>query len=558
MDFLNQAISQVRELLLSMTPAARVTALLLVGVIGVSLSFLVKQQSASPDEYLFGGEFLQTSAVNRIEVALGKADLNGYERVGDRIKVPRGQKATYLAAIADAGALPTNLNELLEKALDLGPFTDRVTREQRLKAAREQQFSMIVSKMSGIENATVIFDIQKPRGLNRKNNATATVSVSPSAGETLDARQMRRIRQFVAGGIAGLKPDNVIVTNLSDGSMYGGGGESISQESFDDPYYQKRIAYEKYLTAKLENHLRAFAGAQVQVTAELDTRLEHTIQSIQPEGDVAALRLTTDEDSTTTSENKNGGRPGVTANANTRTAEQTTETVVKNETTSNESQAENFVGTKTEVEVLAGMVPDKVRATVSIPKSYLISVWRERESRKGNDPKQQLPDDIDTQLDNLKGEVKTQVEELVVPLLPRKQAEDAFENVTVTFVESLTPDPIEPPSVASQALGWAGQNFSTMTMAVVAMVSLMMLRSMVKAIPPSEPAPAISAATLGIETGEDTGEPSSPEASEPEDPSRPKLRLKRGPSLTDDLTEIVREDPDAAAAILRSWIGNAG
>jgi flagellar biosynthesis/type III secretory pathway M-ring protein FliF/YscJ len=39
---------------------------------------------------------------------------------------------------------------------------------------------------------------------------------------------------------------------------------------------------------------------------------------------------------------------------------------------------------------------------------------------------------------------------------------------------------------------------------------------------------------------------------------RPKLRLKRGPSLKEDLSELVKEDPDGAAAILRTWIGNAG
>ncbi|MCG8449919.1 MAG: hypothetical protein MI725_10110, partial [Pirellulales bacterium] len=38
----------------------------------------------------------------------------------------------------------------------------------------------------------------------------------------------------------------------------------------------------------------------------------------------------------------------------------------------------------------------------------------------------------------------------------------------------------------------------------------------------------------------------------------PRLRLKKGTRLKDDLTEIVREDPEAAAAILRSWIENAG
>ena len=34
-------------------------------------------------------------------------------------------------------------------------------------------------------------------------------------------------------------------------------------------------------------------------------------------------------------------------------------------------------------------------------------------------------------------------------------------------------------------------------------------------------------------------------------------RLASGPSLKDELAEMVREDPDAAASILRTWIGNA-
>ena len=37
-----------------------------------------------------------------------------------------------------------------------------------------------------------------------------------------------------------------------------------------------------------------------------------------------------------------------------------------------------------------------------------------------------------------------------------------------------------------------------------------------------------------------------------------KRRLGTGPSLRDELVDMVREDPDAAASILRGWIGNAG
>jgi hypothetical protein len=49
-------------------------------------------------------------------------------------------------------------------------------------------------------------------------------------------------------------------------------------------------------------------------------------------------------------------------------------------------------------------------------------------------------------------------------------------------------------------------------------------------------------------------EPASAEGSE----QRQRLRLKKGTTVKDDLIEIVREDPDAAADILRSWIGKAG
>ena len=146
----------------------------------------------------------------------------------------------------------------------------------------------------------------------------------------------------------------------------------------------------------------------------------------------------------------------------------------------------------------------------------------------------------------------------IIQLLPGELAENKKSDVEVLFVESLTPEPVEGPSTASKVLFWAGKNFNTMTMAVVALVSLMMLRSMVKSIPAPEPAAAISAPTLALDTTEGTASAAEGEEAEGEDGQRPRLRLKKGDSLKDDLVEIVREDPDAAAAILRSWIGNAG
>ena len=58
MDAVNQLIEQLKTFFASMTPAARLTAGLLMAVVVVSVAFLFRQSAASPDSYLFGAEAL--------------------------------------------------------------------------------------------------------------------------------------------------------------------------------------------------------------------------------------------------------------------------------------------------------------------------------------------------------------------------------------------------------------------------------------------------------------------------------------------------------------------
>jgi len=558
MDFLNQATGQLRELMLSMTPAARVTALLLLGVIGVSLGYLVQHQTAGLDDYLFNGEFLPGSVVDRAEGAIAQAGLKGYERVGNRIKVPSSRKGEFLAAVADGGALPPNFHQFVEDALDLSPFASGDTRREKLKAAHEQQLSMLVSNMVGIEQANVMFDIREARGLASKGLATATVSVRPAAGETLHARDVRKIQQAVAAGVAELSPEQVVVTNSGDGSSFGGSGD-ISADSFPPGYYPTKIAFEEMMQSKIEYLLREVPGVRVEVIAELEATLEQTRQTMTPEEEPAALRTTVQEETNQVSEVDKSGRPGLAAQGPTRNNAEISAVTVKNDHTVTSNQSENFVGYKKEFTRSAVLVPRNVRAAIAVPTNYLLSVWREKERMLGNDPNQPLPNDIGIRLDSLKGTVRDDITNAVVTLLPKELATNNLSNVKVVYFESLTPEPVEGPSTATQALGWASKNFNTIMMAVVALVSLMMLRSMIKSIPAAEPASALGGATLALDTIEGLPAQASGEEGENKEGSkRPRLRLKKGDSLKDDLIEIVREDPDAAAAILRSWIGNAG
>ncbi|MCA9258737.1 MAG: hypothetical protein KDA61_06040, partial [Planctomycetales bacterium] len=275
---MNDAVNQVRDLFASMTPAARITSALLLGVIAVSLGYLTQGFAGSADEPLFNGEFLRPREADAVHAAVSQANLTGLRRDGNRFFVPRGQSAPYLAAIADAGALPANFDTLLEDTLTLSPFVSHEEREQRIKSIRERKIAMFLRNMQGVEDAQVMYDMRESRGFG-KPIITATVSVQPSGASSLDAHRIKMIRAAVAGSISGLDPGNVQVLNLADGTAFGGGGNGINPEMFDDPYFNTRIKYEQLMKQNIEGLLSYIPGVSVQVTAELDESIEKTTKT---------------------------------------------------------------------------------------------------------------------------------------------------------------------------------------------------------------------------------------------------------------------------------------
>jgi flagellar M-ring protein FliF len=565
MGFLNQSIAQMRDLFASMTPAARITAALLLAVIGVSLGYLFQGYSSGSKEFLFNGEIMQPSEVHAMEAALAKANLADYERQGGRIRVPAGKKAEYLAAIANEGALPPNFDTLmLDESSKLSMFSDSKTREARLQATRERMLSMMIRKMDGVEDAQVMYDIREPKGFERRQ-ITATVSVRPTAGEALNGRRAKMIRLAVARSIAGLDPKDIAILNLADGSQVAG-VEDLNADSFDERYFQVKTTYEEMMKRKVEDVLRDIPGVRVQITAELDESLGAETHTIEPKGDAQTISEETDQSEEKRTQVEDRGRPGLTVQGPAGTPPD--EAVAKNEETNstNTRTAQSWVPTAEEVKQSPGLVPKHVRAAIAVPSDFLVRVWRERTP---DAPTDQRP--TEDELRPIQNDYETRITKVVAPLFPREPAEDPYPNVQVTVFQSLTPKAIDPPTVVSEGLMWARENSGALIMAGLALVSLVMLRSMVKSIPTGETnvilqTPGGAAATGGgagalagadAEFGEGgTGESGGAAAAGGK--GRTKLRLKKGPSLKEDLTDMVRDDPDAAAAILRTWISNAG
>ncbi len=185
--------------------------------------------------------------------------------------------------------------------------------------------------------------------------------------------------------------------------------------------------------------------------------------------------------------------------------------------------------------------------TVGIPNSYFAKVWRERNpAAAGQEAK--TPDQA--ALETIRTEVLATIQKHIAGLgLPAKGVTDPNELVTITPFQDIKPGEIPLPGIGEKVLFWLSQYWSTLGLIGLGLVSLVVLRSMVRAAPGGG-----ETATVQMRVA---AEPEARPAESPESVAARRLRrlTSGGPSLRDELSDLVKEDPDAAANILRSWIG---
>ncbi len=549
MDFLNKSSAQISDLFRSMTPGVRITTGLLLIVVVVSLGYLFHYQVSGPDLYLMGGVNFPPSHLSAMEGAFAKAGLNSYEIEGTRIRVPRNQRADYMGALADANAMPPEWGKVLDEAIDKeSVFVSSQQRQDRLRIAKQKELGLIIRSMSGIENAAVLYDTKTKRGFKRETITTASVSVKPLGNDELDETQVSAIRHLVAGAIAGMKPENVTVANLNGGRIYAGGpasGESVLL----DNYRKLTQAYEVRLKAKVLEALAYVPGVIATINVELDKERATHKESVKHGPKPIAVWVEEKTSSRSQEGSEPGGRAGYTANAPVALASATQSQGTKEDQEESASEQRSVVDGERIVTDSVGHLPRRVTVVVGIPTSYFDSIWhKQNPTKEGEEAK--APEQ--SALDQIQQVEIAKIQKHVAGLLPRVEGvADPTELVTVNPFQDIKQADIPLPGMSEKTLGWLGQYWSTLGMIGLVAFSLVMLRSMIQA--PSAGSEA--------EDGTSAFPAETTERRDEMDTVAVAHRLGRfargGPSLRDELADVVKEDPDAAANILRTWIGSS-
>ncbi|MEN6404904.1 MAG: hypothetical protein ABFC77_00380 [Thermoguttaceae bacterium] len=534
MDFLNRAYSQLHDLFRSMTPGSRWAAALSAVVALSSLGYLLTHQTVTPDADLMHGVPVAASQLPKMEAALAKANLTNYRIDGASIRVPRGQEPVYMGALVDAKALPPNIGEALIAAVSNGnAFESRDARDERLKIARQTEMSLVIRSMPGIENAFVLYDVDMKTGFQREKLITATVSVKPVGDTQLDEARISSIRYFIAGAIAGLKPENVTVSDLNGRTWHGIAEDAGSAD--ENLYISLKRTYEQDLKAKILNALCFIPKVTVEPTVVLDReRLTHFRQEKRtpndeprPAGSTRSPRCSVLPNTAAILDSLLSGSTG--------DAPPTPAASGSHEQIERES---------------VGLTPIQARVSVGVPVSYFKKIWQEQHAVE---PGHSVGSPDLAALDRIRAEESEKIRRHVAQLLPSPESPaKAAELVTVTTFQDIS-TPVEKVAhdYVQDVLAWLQQSWRTLSVLGLALIGLLVLRSIVRQLPrPSIPEPTASE-SIAMPEGFMRDDATTNAAPSP----HAKRFREPAPAYHDEISELVDRDPDAAANVLRHWIG---
>lgn len=562
MNALSQIGKQLSDVFTAMTPQARIMAGLMAGVILVSLGWIFSVGTSEKYETLLGASFTEQE-LDQMEAAISQAGLRGFSREGRQIKIPSSEKDAYLKAVQDGGALPAQWGDATDKALSGGGMFDSpLLQNSRLQTARERELAALIQGIQGIEFAAVNYD-EKKTAFMRDTERVCSVFVKAPGGQEIDSRLLRSIAMQAKNHFAGLNDDNVSVFDQGARRNYRPSSDPNSMEQ--SPYLYAQMQYEDKIKDKVRELLgHDYGNIKVGASVDLSSKLSSEQEQIVFDPTPVALQSSTSRKDSENQKSQPSGPPGAGINEaiNNSPATLSASSAGQSSSTKESEEQKNAVAGHTVSRTTeAGLVPTKVTVSVGIPDTYYKSVWLRKQEQDNPDfdpTTNPVPPPIE--LSDIKQETDANLRLALASVTSGIRAGlDPKPLINIFEFPELPVEPLPAPGIAQAALGWLAQSWSTVALLAVLLVSLGMMFSWVKSqgdaagdkdfsegfglkIPESlYDEIDVAGEEEGIEAGADK-----------------KVEFQvTGGELKEDLSTLIKENPDVAVNLLKTWIGDA-
>lgn len=548
MDWVRNWINQIQAQMAGLTVSQKMLFASLAVIIGVSL-FMVALYAGSPEMAPLIDQPSTPSERAAITSYLQSRDIR-YTVEGDRVLVAAERRLDALAGLQMQELLPEDTSHGFTALIEKQSWWQSSEQNRQLYTiALQNELSRIISSMRGVNAAKVIISRPQETGFDMTHrDPSASVNVEMKSGN-LNQKTADAIAGLVAGAVAEMDAKHVTVIDAVAGRQF----RTTDDDALVPSDFLELVQIqEKTYREKIASALGYIPKVIVAVNVEIDARQRQTDSTVY-DNDASVTLITREHSrSQTTTEPGAGGEPGVRSNTGIDITgggqpgrEQSSEEA--------ESEFDPFAGVTREKVFDPGGLPTRVSATINVPRSYFVAVYKQRRPESA----EKEPTDADLQplfQENL-DRIKRQVE----PLLSTKQAGQVVVDVYPDTAPELTIAGTPASVGGAGGLGgtFGGSLVRIAGLSALALTALGMMFMMIRKASQAEPTPT-AAELAGIppqlseneligEAGEMDAALEAMELNDEQIASR---------KVAEQVAEMVKNNPKEAAGVLRQWLKN--
>ncbi|MCZ6654086.1 MAG: hypothetical protein O7D91_13810, partial [Planctomycetota bacterium] len=508
---------------------------------------MLTQWSLERQMVLLYADVMTPEQVERAERQLRSMG-EAYEIRSDDIFVRPKDQARLIMALNARNSGPSKLNVTIEQLMkEKNTFASAQTTRNNYNYAMGNELALMIRSWSKVSDALVKIAPSTRQTLRQRSNPTASVQVSLVPGTQMNKSIVESLARLIAGAVPGLEPQHVSVIDQVTGRSY---VVDDSEDQFGGNLFELQRLQEKELKTKIEALLSYIPGVLAQVRLKLD---DQAVSSVVTALDEPYVKRET-KDGTETVNTRSSQEPGVGAN----TSVSLQGGGSGQSTTSEKSETEYMAQTGTQVTQTArkpGAVL-KAAASIGVPRSYFIGALK---ALKGEGAEELQPDEIDTYIEEQIPLIQKQVQ----PILDASaEAESTvvvsvYADQAVTFI---TPAPQVEPAAASSVMEFVSANGKQIGLFALAVMAMGMMMMMVRksGTPVSmqdegvvEVMPGGPLGDLFVDDGA-VGKAGSPDASLiAQETDEDSIRTRQ---ISKQVSDLINDDPDGAAQLVRRWI----
>jgi flagellar biosynthesis/type III secretory pathway M-ring protein FliF/YscJ len=557
-ESLRKVISTIGTYLRRMTPTQRLLVMSMGVIVALSLGLVALWTGRSGMVELLPGS--GGSDLQRAGEALRSAGVRHEVRQG-RLLVPPHERDRALAAVSEAGKLPTDSAQLFRNILERQTWhTSRQQSEQLYLVDLQTLLARVISKFRGIESANVVLHLPTASNLGSATpKPTASVTVWTTSGQALPQATVDAIAAVVAGAHAGLDRSRIRVVDGSTGRERRPTNEG---DVIPGTYLEQAGKVEQQTREKLLDLLAHIPGVRIAVTAQVDvTRVSAQVQKHFEVGE-GTLNLVKRETGmrTSTQSASSAAEPGVRSNVG-LDVNMGSGAGARTEQSETTEEFDGHVGKRVENIIDPRGMATMLVASIAVPRGYIVSLLKRQGGGDGE------PTDAD--IDQAFAREQARIVEAVRPHLKSRTAEGAVVEGEVAV--SLIPVDMAPGAGPGGATGLLGamagggglggavvgmlDKLILGALALVAFVMMLMLvrrGSRPEALPEAE---ELAGVPPTLETRSDL----IGEADESETPMagiEVDEQEVQSQKILDQVGELVNKDPEMAAKLITRWVSH--